>query len=153
LKKKYGARFACQGVGTSDGYGALMNDNGKPKGTCDACITGTIKMFQKVHTQCPKAKLMFMGYSQGGALMSNVIPQLPANIKSSIIGGVMFGSTRGTVAGYPKEKTAFYCSVDDRACNRRGNSGSSGSHMSYPKNGDVEKAVTFLGKQIDAARR
>lgn len=85
--------------------------------------------------------------------MSNVIPQLPADVKTAIIGGVMFGSTRGTIAGYPKQNVAFYCSVDDRACNRRGNSGSTGSHLSYPSNGDVEKAVAFLSKQIDAAKR
>jgi hypothetical protein len=105
-----------------------------------------------MHTKCPKAKLMFMGYSQGGALMSNVIPLLPADVKSQIIGGVLFGSTRGTIQGIPKEIWMSYCSTDDRACNSRGNSGSSGSHMSYPSNGDVEKAVAFLSKQIDTAK-
>jgi Cutinase len=128
-----------------------MGDNGKPKGTCDACITGTVKMFQTLHAKCPKANFMFMGYSQGGALMSSVIPQLPADIKSKVIGGVLFGSTRGTIAGFPKDKWASYCATDDRACNSRGNSGSSGSHLSYTSNGDVPKAIAFLGKKIDAA--
>jgi len=152
LKRKYGAKFACQGIGTQDGYPAAMGDNSKPKGTCDSCVTGSVRVFQKVHAQCPKAKLMFMGYSQGGALMSNVIPALPPDVKKSVIGGVMFGSTRGTIAGFPKENVAFFCSVEDKACNRRGNSGSSGSHMSYPKNGDVDKAIAFLSKKIDSAR-
>jgi cutinase len=108
-------------------------------------------MFQTVNQKCPKAKLMFMGYSQGGALMTNVIPQLSPEIKSQIIGGVLFGSTRGTIAGISKDVWTAYCATDDRVCNSRGNTGGTGSHMSYSSNGDVAKAVQFLGKKIEAA--
>jgi hypothetical protein len=128
-----------------------MGDNGKPKGTCDECISGTLKVFEKLHAKCPNAKFMFMGYSQGGALMSNAIAQLPAEIKSLVIGGVLFGSTRGSIAGFPKENWASYCASSDQVCKSRGGSGSSGSHLSYGSNGDVEKAVAYLSTKIDAA--
>jgi cutinase len=153
LKKKYDSKFACQGVGTDDGYPAAVGDNGKPKGTCDTCITGAVKTFEKVHAKCPNAKLLFMGYSQGGALMSSVIPQLPNEVKAKVIGGVVFGSTRGTIAGIPKESWAAYCATDDRICNSRGNTGSTGSHLSYSSNGDADKAIAFLSTRIDGAGR
>ncbi|KAF2663347.1 cutinase [Microthyrium microscopicum] len=151
LKKKYGAKFGCQGVGTADGYPAAVGDNSKPKGTCDECISGTIKMFGKMHTKCPKANLMFMGYSQGGAIMSSAIPQLAPDVKSKVIGGVLFGSTRQTISGLTKDQFASYCGSEDSICNRVAKSGSTGSHLAYSKNGDVEKAVAFLSSKIDAA--
>src|ERR1700761_7808414 len=151
LKRKYGAKFACQGVGTNNGYPAAIGDNGKPKGTCEECITGAVKVFQSLHQKCPQAKFLFMGYSQGGAWMASAIPLLPADIKPLVIGGVLFGSTRGTIAGYPKENWASFCSKDDRICNSRGTTGSTGSHLSYSSNGDAEKAIAFLGKRIDAS--
>jgi len=150
LKKRLGAKFACQGVGTADGYPAGMGDNSKPKGTCEECITGTVNMFNKLSTKCPQAKFMFMGYSQGGALMSNAIPALPDNIRSKVIGGVLFGSTRGTIDKYPKENWISLCAQSDNVCAKRGNTSGTGSHLSYSSNGDVDKAVDFLVKRVEA---
>jgi len=151
LKQKYNDKFSCQGIGTKDGYPAAIGDNARPKGTCDGCISGSVDVFKKINAKCPNAKLMFMGYSQGGALMSNVIPQLPAQVKGKIIGGVIFGSTRPKIDGIARDVWASYCASGDGVCNRAGNSGSTGSHLSYSSNGDVKKAIEFLGKKIDAA--
>jgi cutinase len=125
-----------------------MGDNSKPKGTCDECITGTVKVFTNLAKKCPSAKFMFMGYSQGGALMSNAIPLLPADVRARTIAGVFFGSTRGSIANFPKDNLLQLCAGSDNVCVKRGSSGSSGSHLSYSSNGDIEKAADFLAKKI-----
>jgi len=150
LKRRLGPVFGCQGVGTQDGYPAGMGDNSKPKGTCEECITGTVKMFTNLAAKCPKAKFMFMGYSQGGALMSNAIPALTDDVRKKVIGGVLFGSTRGTIDKYPKENWISLCAQSDNVCAKRGNTSGTGSHLSYSSNGDVDKAVDFLVKRVEA---
>jgi len=82
--------------------------------------------------------------------MSSAIPQLSAGTKSKVIGGVLFGSTRATIAGFPNESWASYCAADDKICKSK--SGSTGSHLSYSGNGDVQKAIAFLSKKIDGAK-
>jgi len=154
VKRKEGAKFNCQGVGTEDGYPAAMGDNGKPKGTCDGCITGAVNVFNRLAKKCPNAKFLFMGYSQGGALMSNVIPLLPEDVRRRTIGGVLYGSTRGTIANYPKENWLSICAGSDNVCSRRGTTpGSSGSHLSYSSNGDIDRGAKFLAERIAAGGR
>jgi len=152
LKRIEGAKVSCEGVSTQDGYPAAMGDNGKPKGTCDQCITGAVNVFNKLAKKCPNAKFLFMGYSQGGALMSNAIPLLPDDVRARVVGGVLYGSTRGTIAKYPKENWMSICAGSDGVCSSRGTTpGSSGSHLSYSSNGDIERGAKFLAERISAS--
>jgi hypothetical protein len=83
--------------------------------------------------------------------MSNAIPLLSQEIRTQIIGGVLFGSTRGNISGIPKEVWTQYCADSDNVCVRRGATGSTGSHLSYTSNGDIDKAVAYLAGKIDKA--
>jgi cutinase len=82
--------------------------------------------------------------------MSNAIPLLSADIRQRTVGGVLYGSTRGTIANYPKENWISLCASSDNVCAKRGTSGSQGSHLSYTSNGDIEKGADFLAKRIAA---
>ncbi|KAF2673828.1 cutinase-like protein [Microthyrium microscopicum] len=146
LKTKLADKFDCQGI-NAPGYPAAIGDNFKEKGSCDTCIEAGVKTFTDVHTKCPKAKLTFMGYSQGAALMHNVIPALPADVKSSIVGGVLFGDTKNqqssaTITGWPKDKFRTYCLEDDGVCH--GELQLTGGHFAYTGNGDAQKAIDYL---------
>jgi cutinase len=148
MKRSLGNKVSCQGVGSSDGYPAAMGDNGKPKGTCDACISGAVKVFESLHAKCPNSNFMFSGYSQGGALMSNTIPALSAETKAKVVGGVMFGSTRPNIPGFPKEKYVSLCAKGDGVCDRSsGSVGITAGHMSYGSSPELRQAVDFLTKK------
>jgi cutinase len=148
LKRSLGSKVSCQGIGSNDGYPAAMGDNGKAKGTCDACISGAVKVFERLHAKCPNSNFMFSGYSQGGALMSNTIPALSAETKAKVVGGVMFGSTRPYIPGFPKDKYEALCAKGDGVCDRSGGSfGITAGHLSYSSSPELRKAVEFLTKK------
>ncbi|KAF2665204.1 alpha/beta-hydrolase [Microthyrium microscopicum] len=118
LTKIYGARIGCQGISAADGYSASGMDISKAKGTSDSAIAGGVKMFNLAQSKCPSSLKLFTGYSQGAAVMHGAIPQLSADLKKTLVAGVLFGDTRNTqdkgqIPDYPKDQVLILCAPDD----------------------------------------
>ncbi|TID20579.1 hypothetical protein E2P81_ATG05214 [Venturia nashicola] len=150
LKTAYPDRVACQGVGGP--YSAGIMDNVQPKGTTAAAIGEGTKMFKMADSKCPSSKIVFGGYSQGTAVMHNVVGALPAAIKQKIPAGVLFGDTRnkqdhGQVPNYPKDQVMIFCDAEDGVCG--GALKVTNAHMVYVRNGDGPKAIAFLKGKLD----
>jgi cutinase len=155
LKKAYGAnKVRCQGVGGA--YTAGIGDNVGKRGTTQGAIREATRMFTTASTKCPKATIVFGGYSQGTAVMHGTVGALPAALKSKIAAGVLFGDTKnkqdgGMVPNFPKDKVRIYCEKSDGVC--WGSLNVTNGHFVYPLNGDAEKAMAFLKARINAARK
>jgi len=152
LKTRLAGRVACQGVG--GGYKAKLQDNGNPKGTSAAATQEAVKVFQQAASKCPNAKIVFGGYSQGGAVMHTAIQKLPASIKNRLLGGVLFGDTlnqrnRHAIPGFPPNRVKEYCANGDGICERAFRGITSG-HLSYTTNGMGNQAVGFLISKINS---
>jgi cutinase len=85
--------------------------------------------------------------------MHNAVSALPANIKSRVVGGVLFGDTRnkqdrGQVPNYPKDQVTIYCDKGDGVCG--GALNVNAGHFVYTRDGTAPKAVAFLKGKIDA---
>jgi len=150
LNARLGNGFSCQGVG-APGYPALFLDNTKAKGTCKSCIATAVKTINDVSAQCPTAKIAFLGYSQGAAVMHSAIPQLPPRVQSQIVAGVLFGDTqnkqsRASIKGFPQNKLRTFCARNDGVCN--GGLNVNAGHVSYGEMGDVKRAVEFLAERF-----
>jgi cutinase len=142
----------CQGVGGA--YKAAIADNVGGKGTSAAAIREGTSMFTKSVQKCPQHAIVFGGYSQGTAVMHNVVSKLPQNIKKQVVGGVLFGDTKnkqdkGQVPNYPKENVQIYCDPKDGVC--FGSLNVTNGHFVYPLNGDIAKALAFLKGKINQA--
>jgi cutinase len=84
--------------------------------------------------------------------MHNAIPLVSAAAKKQIIAGVTFGDTRNaqsnaSIEGFPKEDLMVICAKDDGVCWRKT---PTNGHLVYTQNGDINTAVNFLSKKIDA---
>jgi Cutinase len=63
LKKRLGNdTVGCEGISSTDGYGADLIPNLLPAGTTPAAIAAGTAKFKKVHSKCPNAKIVFSGY-------------------------------------------------------------------------------------------
>ncbi|KAF2430216.1 cutinase, partial [Tothia fuscella] len=152
LNTKLGAKFTRQGVG-APGYPGLFLDNVSMKGTCETCITSAVKTFQDVATKCPDAKIAFLGYSQGAAIMHNAIPLLAPELQSKLVAGVLFVDTqnkqsKASIKGFPAAKLKTFCATDDGVCG--GYLNVNAGHVSYGEKGDTEKAAEWLAAQFGA---
>jgi cutinase len=153
LKEAYPSRFACQGI-PSSGYSASITDNMLPKGTAENSIKAGIKTFEDVHAKCPKSVLLFEGYSQGAAVMHNVIEGLKPETRNQLTGGVLFGDTKykqtsGSIKDLPADKLKIFCVSDDPVC--VGTLGVTAGHLAYLRNGDLRKSFDWLVGKADAA--
>jgi len=152
LKKNFPNEVACQGVGGA--YSAGLPENALPDGTTPAAIAEATKMFTQASSKCPQAVLVAGGYSQGTAVMMNSVSKLPANIKSKLVGVVLFGYTKngqkkGGIPDFPKDKIRVYCSSSDGVCG--GALLVTPGHFSYMGDGSGPKSITFLTEQIKGA--
>jgi cutinase len=64
------------------------------RGTSPEAIKQGIDVFNKAATKCPESKIVFSGYSQGGALVTAAVGDLQADVKAKVIGGILYGSTK-----------------------------------------------------------
>lgn len=79
-----------------------------------------VQAFERAAKACPV--IIAGGYSQGAAVMHNVIGgKLSESIKSKIAGVVLYGDTRnkqdrGKIPNFPKEKVKVFCNSSDGVC-------------------------------------
>lgn len=150
LKSQLGAdKVACQGVGTEDGYPALLPPNFMPKNTDDTSIAAATKIINMASTQCPNTKILIGGYSQGSAVVDNAIQGLPQETQNKIAGVVLFGFTRNAqdkaqIPGYPKAQTKIFCAPGDLVCDNTLTI--TPAHLSYAVNAPA--AASFLASMV-----
>jgi cutinase len=125
-----------------------------PKGTAELSIKTGVETFEAVHVKCPTSILLFEGYSQGGAMMHNVIEGLKPETRDQLTAGVLFGDTKykqtsGTIKGLPADKLKIFCVSDDPVC--VGTLGVTSGHLAYLRNGDLRKSFEWLVGKADAA--
>ena len=87
--------------------------------------------------------------------MMNSISKLPSDIKSKLVGVVLFGYTKngqqkGGIPDFPKEKIHVFCSSGDGVCG--GALLVTVGHFSYMGDGSGPKSITFLTERIKAAK-
>jgi cutinase len=86
------------------------------------------------------------GYSQGAAVMHNVVSKLEGGVKSKIAGVALFGDTRnkqdgGHIPNFPQEKSRVWCNKNDGVCD--GGLNVNAGHLSY-SNSQITEAATWL---------
>jgi len=94
------------------------------------------------------------GYSQGAAVMHNVVAKLDASLKSKIAGVALFGDTRnkqdgGHIPNFPQEKSRVWCNRDDGVCG--GGLNVNAGHLSY-SNAQINEAATWLAGRAKGGR-
>ncbi|KAI0129152.1 cutinase [Xylariales sp. AK1849] len=149
LKNTLGdATVATQGVD----YAALISTNLDPGGADPAGITEMADLLASAATECPDAKIVAGGYSQGAAVTHGAVSSLNSSVISHIAGITLFGDTQyqqtgGQISGYPSEDLKIYCATGDLVCN--GTLIITAAHLSYGD--DAADATTFLVDRINAA--
>src|SRR5690242_16680193 len=100
-------------------YAASIATNVSMDRTDAASIAKGVAAFQQAQGY---KTIVAGGYSQGAAVMHNVIGKsLDANIKAKIAGVALFGSTRnkqdgGHVPNFPSERSKTWCNASDGVC-------------------------------------
>ncbi|KAK3297170.1 cutinase-domain-containing protein [Chaetomium fimeti] len=140
-----------QGVGGP--YDAGLGDNALPAGTSKAAIDEAKKMFTMANEKCPDAAVVAGGYSQGTAVMSNSLGQLPSEVQDQVKGVVLFGYTknaqnRGSIPDFPDDKLKVFCNAGDRVCT--GSLIVAAPHFAYGRVAASE-APEFLKQKIESA--
>jgi len=126
------------------GYAASLATNVSPQRTDDASIKKGVEAFQQAKG-C--SVLVAGGYSQGAAVMHNVIGKsLDAALKGKIAGVALFGDTRnqqdkGHIPNFPTERSKVWCNKNDGVCD--GNLNVNAGHLSYSST-QINEAATYL---------
>jgi cutinase len=84
--------------------------------------------------------------------MHTAVQQLPAGIKSKLVGGVLFGDTlnqrnKHRIPGYPADRVKEFCANGDGICEPRFR-GITAGHLSYLSNGTSRQAADFLARKL-----
>jgi cutinase len=137
-----------QGVGGP--YTAGLGDNGLPAGTSQAAIDEAKRMFAMANEKCPDAAVVAGGYSQGTAVMSNSVSELPSEQKDQLKGVVLFGYTKnaqnkGQIPNFPADKLKVFCNEGDQVCT--GSLVVAAPHFAYGQVAATE-APQFLEQKI-----
>ncbi|GAP86676.2 putative cutinase [Rosellinia necatrix] len=118
LKARLGeTAVAAQGLA----YPASLLDNLRSEG-CDPDDADAFSaLITKAATDCPSAKLVISGYSQGAALVHAASRRLSAAVRARVAAAVTFGDTRkqqdgGAVPGIDASRTLILCHTGDRVC-------------------------------------
>lgn len=145
MKAATNGGVACQGVGGA--YKATLLANTRPKGTDDASIQEAVKTINQAMTACPDSQMVLAGYSQGTAVISEAVQQLPADMQSKISAVAFYGYTKnqqtgGMLPGYPQDQTKVFCRDDDGVCS--GTLRVTAGHLAYQDDGTVDQGAKFL---------
>jgi cutinase len=133
-------------------YAASITTNLATARTDAASIAIGSQTFQRAWAACKGRTIIAGGYSQGAAVMTNVIPKLSADIREKIAAVALFGSTMnlqtgGHVPGLPKEKSKTWCNLTDGVC-----SGAllvNVGHLSY-SNSQIDEAAHWMAQRAKA---
>ncbi|KAK9770179.1 putative Cutinase [Seiridium cardinale] len=144
LKSSLGdADVAAQGVD----YAAALETNFLPGGADPAGIATMVSLLNQAASQCPDAKIVIGGYSQGAAMTHRAVEQLDAATVERITGVTLFGDTQYQQTGGVVGSVKIYCAVGDLVCD--GTLTITAAHLSYGV--DAGDATSFLVSLINAA--
>ncbi|KAI0126216.1 cutinase [Xylariales sp. AK1849] len=135
------ANVAVQGVD----YSAKVANN-YLAGGCDATEAANMAaLITQVANDCPSAKILVSGYSQGAAMVHASIKDTTAAVKARINAAVTFGDTQkqqdgGQIQGFAAAKTLILCNPGDRVC--EGTLIVTEAHKNYISS--VPTAVSFM---------
>ncbi|KAK3947199.1 cutinase-domain-containing protein [Pseudoneurospora amorphoporcata] len=68
------------------------------------------RLLNKAATDCPKSKIVVVGYSQGAALVHRAVEDMSEAVKNKIVAAVTYGDTQrlqdgGRIPNFPESKT------------------------------------------------
>lgn len=127
-------------------YAAKLETNSSPQRTDQASINKGVEAFKDAK-DCKV--IVAGGYSQGAAVMHNVISKsLDAGIKGKIAGVALFGDTRNKqdnshIPNFPTERSRVWCNKNDGVCG--GALNVNGGHLSYGSD-QINQAAEYLAK-------
>jgi hypothetical protein len=133
-------------------YGASLATNVSPARTDAKSIQIGATTFERAAKACPI--IVAGGYSQGAAVMHNVISKrLSADVKSRIAGVVLYGDTRnkqdgGRIPGFPAERVRVFCNKNDGVCG--GMLVVNAGHMAYAN--QIGAGASFLAERVGSFR-
>jgi cutinase len=131
-------------------YAASIATNSSPQRTDAKSIAKGVEAFKSA-SGC--RIILAGGYSQGAAVMHNVVGKsLDASLKSKIAGVALFGSTRnkqdgGHIPNFAQERSKTWCNKNDGVCG--GGLNVNAGHLSYNK-GQINEAATWLAGRAKA---
>jgi len=134
-------------------YAASVPPNLSAARTDEAAMSKGVEAFEKAYSACPAGAIVAGGYSQGAAVMHNVIgAKLSKKIKDRIAGVALFGDTRnkqdnGMIPNFPKERAKVWCNQGDGVCGGQLNVNQ--AHMSYATTQPAE-AAKYLSDLVKA---
>jgi cutinase len=133
-------------------YSASLATNISPARTDATSISKGVAAFEKAAGACKT--LVAGGYSQGAAVMHNVISKrLTPAIKARIAGVVLYGDTRnkqdrGRIPNFPAEKVKVICNKNDGVCG--GQLLVNVGHMTYTAR--IGEGAKFLASRVKALK-
>jgi len=136
-------------------YDASLATNVNVARTDERSMTKGVEAFEKAYRACPSGIIIAGGYSQGAAVMHNVVgAKLSAQIKGRIAGVALFGDTRnkqdsGHIPNFPPERSKVWCNPSDGVCG--GQLNVNAGHLSY-SNAQLSAAAEWLTGQAKSFR-
>jgi len=136
-------------------YEASLFTNVRLERTDSASMDEGVKAFNKAESAGCQV-IVAGGYSQGAAVMHNVIQRrLGASTKQKIAGVALFGDTLNTqdsghIRNFPKERSKVWCNSGDGVCD--GGLAVNGAHLSYGA-GTISEATNWLMERVSALAR
>jgi cutinase len=145
MKSRSNNQVACQGIGGA--YEATLEANLEPKGTDDQSVNEAKKVIMTAMSNCPTARVVMAGYSQGSAVISQAVQDMPPDMKARVDGIAFYGYTKnqqtmGMLPGYPPEKLKVFCRADDGVYD--GALLVTPGHLAYVQDGSVDEGALFL---------
>ncbi|KAI0873251.1 carbohydrate esterase family 5 protein [Hypoxylon argillaceum] len=119
LKAKLGGDLVVAAQGLA--YPASLLDNLRPEGCDPDDAASFAALISQAAAQCPTARLVISGYSQGAALVHAAAKLLTAGVQARISAAVTFGDTHkkqdgGVIPGIAAARTLILCHDGDLVC-------------------------------------
>ncbi|KAI1160830.1 carbohydrate esterase family 5 protein [Nemania serpens] len=119
LKARLGGDGAVAAQGLD--YPADILDNLRAGGCDPADVANFDALIARAATECPDAKLVLSGYSQGAALVHAAAKNMTAAVAARVAAAVTFGDTRkeqdgGVIPGIDPARTLILCHDGDLVC-------------------------------------
>ncbi|ORY60679.1 cutinase [Pseudomassariella vexata] len=146
LKSALGSSVvAAQGVT----YPAGLLSNLKTGGCDPDDAADMAALITQAATQCPSAKIVVSGYSQGAAMVHRSVEQLSTAVKARIYADVTYGDTQkeqdgARILSFDTSKTLILCNEGDQVC--EGTLIITSAHFDYT--GSVDTAVGFMRSKL-----